>query len=158
MDPLIPPIPAAELVPQQGKMVLLRNAIAGGTNSTLCDADLRADGLFSRQGKVPSWVGLELLAQAVAAHAGLAARREGKSPEIGFLIGARSAEFSAPFFPSGRILHVMAEKLWGDEELFSFDGTVRDAATDEVLARARLNFFRPRDLKSFSHSTRGNAP
>ena len=49
---------------------------------------------------VPVWVGIELMAQAIAAHAGLGARREQKPPRAGMLLGTRRFEASAAYFPA----------------------------------------------------------
>ena len=46
-------------------------------------------GLFVEDGQVPAWVGIEYMAQAIAAWAGCRARAAGKPPQLGFLLGSR---------------------------------------------------------------------
>lgn len=149
MDALKAPLPAAEVAPHRGRMLLLRNVIAHAAGGTACDVEIRPDNLFFREGGVPAWVSVELMAQTVAAHSGMTGRASGKGPEIGFLIGVRRAAFHVPSFREGALLHVEVSPVWGEDELYSFSGLVRDAATGDVVAEAQLNLFKPRNLKEF---------
>jgi predicted hotdog family 3-hydroxylacyl-ACP dehydratase len=149
MESLIIPVPVSEVVPHQGSMVLLRNVIAHGADGTVCDLEIHSQSLFLQEGGVPSWVALEYIAQAVAAHGGMVTRAAGGKPEVGFLIGARRVDFFVPHLMKGSRLHVAVHRTWGDEELFSFQGTLRDATTDKVLAQTQLNLFKPKNLSSF---------
>ena len=83
------------------------------------------------------------MAQAVAAHSGMAAHLSGKPAEIGFLLGTRRADFFTEGYLVGQTLHVSARHVWGEGELFSFDCSITDAADGRPLASAQLNVFRP---------------
>ena len=87
------------------------------------------------------------MAQAVAAHAGMASRKKGKLPDIGFWLGTRRADFFTARYRIGQTLHVSARHVWGEGELFSFDCSITDAKNGRCLAKAQLNVFRPANLK-----------
>ena len=137
------------VVPHRGKMCLLNRILSHQPEFTECEVRIGADSIFVGEQGVPSWVGIEYMAQAVAAHDGLSASgRDGES-KIGFLISIRKAVFFADFFYPGQVLRIQVQCLWGDQEFFSFQGKIQDAQTNSVLAEAQLNFFRPKNLKEF---------
>lgn len=143
------PLPAEGVVPHKGRLSLLRNVIAHSSSETVCDVAIDAGSLFHRNGGVRSWVALEYMAQAVAAHAGMIARQAGEKPRVGFLLGARRLELTVPYFKDGIILHVRAKHLWGEGNLFSFHCDVSLAGSDRPVASAELNVFRPPDVDHF---------
>ena len=149
MGKVKPPIRAADVVPHKAPMALLRHVLAHDAQATLCDVRIDADTLFLESGRVQAWIGLEYMAQAVAAHAGMVARRSGKPPAIGFWLGTRKADFFTPAFRLGQTLLVAARHVWGDADLFSFDCTITDAASRRRLAAAQLNIFRPKDIERY---------
>jgi predicted hotdog family 3-hydroxylacyl-ACP dehydratase len=138
-----------EVVPHRRPMSLLRHVIAHDRRSTVCDIQIGRETLFLTGKRVESWVGLEYMAQAVAAHAGMVGRRQRKPVKIGFLLGTRLIDFFTDGFVLGQTLHVLARHVWGEGELFSFDCTITDAVDGRRLAAAQLNVFRPADPDSF---------
>jgi len=70
---------------------------------------------------VPTWAGIELMAQAIAAHAGLSGRRAQRPPRNGMLLGTRRYQTEAPYFPEGMRLEVSAQRELGDSGV---DGAV----------------------------------
>jgi len=142
MEQVTLPIPVVEVVPHKPPMSLLRHVIDHDAEATRCDVRIEPDALFLANGRVDAWVGLEYMAQAVAAHAGMAARLAGKSVDIGFLLGTRRADFFTDGYVVGQTLHVAARHIWGEGDLFSFDCSICDAADGRTLAMAQLNVFR----------------
>ena len=101
-----------------------------------------AGGLFADADGVPSWVGIEYMAQAVAAWSGARARAGGGSPRIGYLLGSRRYEATVATFAIGAELQVSAQcELLGDNGLGMFD--CRIAQDGRVLASGRLSVFEP---------------
>jgi predicted hotdog family 3-hydroxylacyl-ACP dehydratase len=143
------PLPAEHVVPHQGRLSLLRNVVAHSSSETVCDVLIGEDSLFHRAGGVGGWVALEYMAQTIAAHAGLVARGKGEQPRVGFLLGTRRMELSAPLFRVGETLLVRAQHLWGEGDLFSFHCSVTLEGSDQTLASADLNVFRPPHLEHF---------
>ncbi|MBL8024194.1 MAG: 3-hydroxylacyl-ACP dehydratase [Elusimicrobia bacterium] len=141
------PLPAETVVPHKGRISLLRNVLSHNENETVCDVLIHPDSLFLENGVLGAWVTLEYMAQTVAAHAGVVARKNGGHPQIGFLLGARRLELHTPFFRMGEILHVHAKHLWGEGELFSFSCTVYLGGGGGPVALAELNVYRPAHME-----------
>lgn len=130
--------PAAELLPHAGKAVLIDRILEDTKDSIRVSAAVRSDNPYLVPGLgVPTWVGIELMAQAIAAHAGLGARRERRPPRAGMLLGTRRYECRAPYFRVGDELEVRAVRDFGDD-----GGLAACACTilhgDEVLAEATI--------------------
>ncbi len=137
----------AEIVPHAGEMVLLARVVSHAGDETVCAAQIGDDVLLATpEGDVPAWMGLEYMAQCIAAHAGLVGRASGEPPRVGFLLGARLVTFHARCYRRGQRLAVRAHRLWGGPRgMVAFDCDVTDAETGTVLAEGRLNCFMPGD-------------
>ena len=108
--------PTSELLPHRDRAVLIDTVLEDSTDSIRVRARVRADNPYFVPGRgLPAWVGIELMAQAIAAHAGLGARREQKPPRAGMLLGTRRYEATAPYFPEGAELEVRADRDFGDD-------------------------------------------
>ncbi len=147
MEKITLPISVEEVVPHKAPMSLLRHVIAHDSEITVCDVRIESDTLFLEAGRVDAWIGLEYMAQAVAAHAGMSSRQSGKSPEIGFWLGTRRADFFTKGYRVGQTLHITVRHVWGEGELFSFDCSITDASKGRCLAKAQLNVYRPPNIK-----------
>jgi predicted hotdog family 3-hydroxylacyl-ACP dehydratase len=141
------PLPYApgELIPQAGRMVLLDEILEAGENHIVASLTVRPDGWFSdASGAVPAWVGIEYMAQTVAAHSGYHRRRRGQPVDLGFLLGTRHYDCSVAAFPGGARLSVRAEKLLeGADGMAVFE--CRIAGDRGIAAVANLNVFLPPD-------------
>ena len=134
---------AGRLLPHSGPMSLLHQVVAYDDESTTCSVEIRPDSTFVSDGQVGPWVGLEYMAQAVAAHGGLALRRKGQPVHIGFLLACRSINFETGPFCVGQTLHVRASPLWGNERLLKFSCSIKDADTGCLLQQADLSIYDP---------------
>jgi len=137
--------PPAEILPHAGAMVLLSRVLHHEEDHTVCAVDIDSQSMFrDAAGNVAAWVGIEYMAQCIAAHAGLVGRASGKPPQLGFLIGSRRVDFHTPGFRRGQTLEATARRVWGGAEgLVSFECTLLDASTRALLAEGRLNCFTP---------------
>lgn len=138
-----PPIP--ELIPHTGPMILLDRVLAHSPERTTCERTIRADDIFlsQPQNDVPVWIGIEYMAQCVAAHARLLIRGvpRGALPKRGFLVGARQIHFHTSGFRIGQRLQISAKPATGVLNFLSFDGEVRDAETDALLVAGQIHIF-----------------
>ena len=67
-------------------MVLIDKVVETGEDYIVVDLMVRDDSLFSSADRtVPAWVGLEYMAQAVAAYSGYQRKLHGQEIELGFL-------------------------------------------------------------------------
>ena len=142
------PYSVEELLPQSGRMVLLDKLLEVGENHIVTELAVRDDGLFSGPGhSVPAWVGLEYMAQTVAAYSGFYRRQAGLEIDLGFLLGTRYYECSVSDFPCGARLRVLAEKVMdGANDMSVFACRLEG---ENILAESKLNLFLPRDARAY---------
>ncbi|MDW3712582.1 MULTISPECIES: hotdog family protein [Pseudomonas] len=133
--------PIAELVPHAGDMILIDRVLRFGDEDVETLATVRP-GLFSQDdGSLPAWVGVELMAQSIAAYAGCQARQAGQPVELGFLLGTRNFQCDVDRFPAGAELHISATRtLQDDNGMGVFECRLEGPG---LTAFARLNVFRP---------------
>jgi predicted hotdog family 3-hydroxylacyl-ACP dehydratase len=147
------------LVPHSSTMVLLDRVRAVDEESLLAEVDIEEDTLFCDGREVGAWIGVEYMAQAIAAHAGYHARLRGEPVKVGFLLGARRYECSHPGFVIGDTLRVRIQRaLQGENGLAAFDCRI-DAGDDldtAPLAKATITVFQPDDVSEFLNGNNGS--
>ncbi|WP_029049621.1 hotdog family protein [Cupriavidus sp. amp6] len=140
--------PVAEVVPHGGAMLLLDALVQADDNGCAARATVRSGQLFVDQTGMPGWVGIEYMAQAIAAWAGVRDRRAGRPPGIGFLLGSRRYECDVPAFPIGSELTISVQaELIGDNGLGQF--ACRLALDGREVAHANVSVFQPADAQAF---------
>lgn len=145
------------LLPHAGPMVLLDRVLMVGDENVRAVATVRRDGLFAAPAArgVPAWLGMEYLAQAIAAWSGFHERARGRPVSPGFLVGARKFRSSDGVLPYGVVLTLEAERLMEDGEgIGVFDGRVSGAGVEQM---GRLKVYLPKDPDRYwaGQSTRG---
>lgn len=145
--------PIAELIPHAGDVILLDEVVHFDAESLRARATVRAHSPFhTEDNTLPSWVGLEFMAQAVAAWAGCQARVADNAVTLGFLLGTRRYECNISHFPQGMSLIVdVACSLQDASGMGVFECHI--SSSNVVLATARLNVYRPRDASTFTQET-----
>ena len=134
--------PIATLLPHAGPMCLLERVTEHQRSHTVCSVDPSRSALLAApDGSVPVWVGLEYMAQCIAAHGGLVARALGEPLRPGVLLGSRRLRFGVGRFASDRELRVTARHHRGERGLVSFDCEVREASGGPPLVEGRLNVY-----------------
>lgn len=129
------------LLPHSGRMRLLSRVVEHVPERTVCAVEVSDSGLFAEaDGSVPAWVGLEYMAQCVAAHSGLVARALGVPRERGLLLGTKRTELLVDRFAPEARLSVVSEHLRGERGLVWFDCRVDDA-DGTLLARGKLSVY-----------------
>ncbi len=130
----------AELQPHSGPRRLLARVVSHAPARTVCALDPAGSELFrDSEGGVPGWVALEWMAQCIAAHGGLVARREGRTPSPGMLVGAKRVALARGRFAAGEGLEVEARYTGGAGALASFDCSLRAGA--EIVATGSLSVY-----------------
>jgi predicted hotdog family 3-hydroxylacyl-ACP dehydratase len=135
-----------EILPHDGRMLLLDEMLDAGPEHVVCAVTIRRETMFcDGVNGVPSWVGLEYMAQTVCTYSGIDEARIGKRPSIGLLLGSRRYKAEAPFFPIGSRLRVRADLLLRDEsDLVAFACSIAEG--DRVLALGDVKAYRPKDV------------
>jgi predicted hotdog family 3-hydroxylacyl-ACP dehydratase len=138
-----------EILPHRGTMLLIDRVLAFRGESVSVEYVPRADAWYAdAAGNMPAWIGIELMAQAVAAHVGLRKQREGAPPKQGALLGARRYSATQPAFPAGEALRIDTSVAFRDDTgLAAYDCTI--SAGDKEVARATLKVFEPEDFAAF---------
>jgi predicted hotdog family 3-hydroxylacyl-ACP dehydratase len=124
-------------IPHRGGMRLIDRVLEIDDEHVVAEVDVPFDGLFVRDGRVPSWIGIEYMAQTVSAWAGHRGRALGNGPRPGLLLGSRRYEAHGDGFPSGALLRVEVRcELIGANGLGQFDCRIvmegRDVATARI--------------------------
>lgn len=136
------------VVPHRGRMLLVHRLLARDDDSVVVGADIRADNLFADTQGVPAWIGIEYMAQAIAAWAGCRALARNEPVRIGFLLGARRYDGDPRHFAIGMTLRIEAHReLFGDNGMGMFACRILEGETE--LARAQVAVFEPPDPKAF---------
>lgn len=131
----------ADVVPHSGKMSLLSEIVDYGEDWLKARVNIKKDSMFSDGEGVPAWVGLEYLAQTVAAYAGLLEREQGCLPKIGFLLGTRKYECTQDKFLIGQTLELKVElEFQGENGLASYRCYLE---SEGVKADAWINVYQP---------------
>ena len=129
------------VVPHSGRMVLLDRLVAFDGESLAAEVLIRPGALFADEQGVGAWVGVEYMAQAVAALAGIEARQGGGSARIGYLVGARHYSCNVPYFPLGTALRISVRRDGaGDLRLGSFACSITG---EGIVAEATVTVFQP---------------
>lgn len=141
-----------DLLPQRGIMRLLDEVESWRAEGIVVrahcdDAAWYAEG----SGGMPSWLGIEMMAQAIAAHVNLLSRAPGQPIRRGVLIGTRSYRADPTRFTGGTRLTVRADVVFRDESgLGAYDCTITSGR--DILAEATIKVFEPDDFEQFVRS------
>lgn len=135
-----------ELLLHRPPMLLLKAVSNWDEGQLEALVDPRDSQLFiDADGKIPSWVGIEYMAQAVGALAGIESLRAGNPVSMGFLLGTRRYHTDIPHFDVDQELRVKIHQLLRDEtNLVLFNCEI--FAGEERLAHAELKAIQPKDI------------
>ena len=78
--------PVARLLPHASPMIMIDRVVSVSEDYFEAEVVVRPDSLFCDGTAVNAWVGIEYMAQAVAAYAGAEAIAAGRPVKIGFLL------------------------------------------------------------------------
>jgi predicted hotdog family 3-hydroxylacyl-ACP dehydratase len=108
---------------------------------------ITAESMFADTQGVPAWIGLEYMAQTIAAYSGLQERLQGGRPKVGFLLGSRKYLCNAERFAIGqRLVVTVSPELQGSNGLNVFNAELHG---DGISASAVVNVFQPDDADRF---------
>lgn len=135
-------------IPHSGPMSLLDHISHFEPGKLLAQVTLTNASSFAEDFGVPGWIGIEYMAQAVAAYAGREAQLEGRRIEIGFLVGSRRYQCLCDQFPLHQLLTIeVLETLRDPEGLSVYSCRILSDTTE--LASAKLNVYSPEDADEF---------
>ncbi|MDQ2069983.1 ApeP family dehydratase [Natronospira bacteriovora] len=127
------------LLPHGGDMRLIDElASHGDVQAHGCVRLTPAHPFLDADGQVPAWVGLEMMAQTVAAWSGARGQARGERPRMGYLLACRSFDADIPAFPVPGELDIHMQELMRQDNGFgSYSGEIH--LDGRVVARGRLS-------------------
>jgi predicted hotdog family 3-hydroxylacyl-ACP dehydratase len=141
-----------EVLPQRGSMRLLESVESWRPEGIVARTRCEPGAWYAdATGAMPAWIGIELMAQAIAAHVNLVSRAPGGAARRGVLLGTRSYTADSRRLCAGARLTVYADLVFRDQSgLGAYDCHIRDADGD--LAKATVKVFEPDDFEQFVRS------
>lgn len=141
--------PVEDVLPHRGTMRLVDEIVACDDEAVAVLASVDPQGWYAdAQGAMPAWLGIELMAQAIAAHVGLIAMRAGGRARPGVLLGASRYEAHICAFASGARLRIEAKELLKSEQGHgAYECTI--ALDGRCVAQAVVKVFQPTDFHAF---------
>jgi predicted hotdog family 3-hydroxylacyl-ACP dehydratase len=134
--------PIADLLPHAPPMVLLDAVESWDDDRAIARVTIGPGIPFHQAGRgVPAHVGIEYMAQACGAFAGLEALAAGEPVRIGYLLGTRAYRAALDWFADGTQLTVSAVQVFRDGTMGVFDCAI--TADGRELATAQLNVYQP---------------
>ena len=130
----------ADLIPHTGQMIFLDRVISFEPSSLSAELVVRDDCLLGDSKTVPSWTGIEYMAQAIAAYAGIQSKQAGEPIKLGFLLGTRRYLTNISCFNVGTRLTITITKIIQDDKLSVFDCKIYG---EDIEISANLNVFQP---------------
>ena len=142
--------PIEAIIPHRGSMLLIDAVDRFDEEALSAHATVDAHAWYAdADGAMPAWIGIELMAQAIAAHVALLAMRGGGCARPGVLLGSRSYKAMQPAFASGGapLLIRATELLRSEAGHGAYECTIRHGDLD--CAEAVIKVFQPPDFQSF---------
>jgi predicted hotdog family 3-hydroxylacyl-ACP dehydratase len=138
-----------DLIPHRGHNLLLGKVLHADGTSVIVSGQVPFSGWYLEQDKtMPSWISIEMMAQAIAVHIGLESRQHGGPVKPGMLIGCKSLEILISAFEASEKFRVRAEVVYRDDSGFAaYDCVVSGKAGD--MAKATLKAYQPENFKTF---------
>ncbi len=146
--------PVSELLPHQGKVLLLDRVLEHDPESTTTRVFIERQTWLKREdGSVTSWVALEYMAQCIATHEGIRAYLRGVPPVRGSLAAAVGVRLYRSYFRAGEVLRVRTRLVLGRPGLgvLSHFCTVhedRPTGDGQLLVEGRLSIAIPKPSPS----------
>lgn len=130
-----------DIVPHKPPMLLLDKIVKQHDNVIICETKISEHSIFydNNINGIYAWVGIEFMAQAIAAYAGIL--HYPAEPELGLLLSVRKFVTEKTCFSVGEILTIRAEKEYMHDSVGVFNGAI--IIEGEQVASARLNTIVP---------------
>ncbi|MGB1263394.1 MAG: 3-hydroxylacyl-ACP dehydratase [Cognaticolwellia sp.] len=140
-----------QVLPHQSPMILIDSLEHYDSDSCRCTVTIAPESAFFDANKksVPSYIGSEYMAQAIAAFAGANTLDAQGEVQIGFLLGSRKYKTQRGYFSLGETLTITIKELYREDSgLRVFECEIL-SAEHEILAQANINVFQPKDPQAF---------
>ncbi|MGO2011028.1 MAG: ApeP family dehydratase [Pseudoalteromonas sp.] len=142
--------PIETILPHTAPMILIDSLDSYDENNGCCSVTISPQSNFydADTKSVPSYVGIEYMAQTIAAYANANHIDSGAKVEIGFLVSSRKYKMYNNEFLLNSKLTIKVEKLYSEANGLSAFGCVIQQA-DKILVEAKINVFQPENPEQF---------
>ena len=120
-------------------MILIDEVVSYDDNALIAAVTITEASLFLTRDGVPGHVGIEYMAQACGAYAGVHARDSGDPVRIGLLLGTRDYRVQVPWFRRGDRLLIAIRMVFRDEPVAAFACTI--TIEGKIVAEAQLKVY-----------------
>ena len=139
-----------ELLPHSNPMILIDRIIKCNDSEIVSEVIVNEDKLFlDKNLNIPAWVGIEYMAQTVAAFIGYQAKKSSGPIKIGFLLGTRKFHAHKTHFDHNHDYRIEATHLFNDQGLGAFDCKIIDQKNKEIYCEAKINAYQPDDIDDY---------
>ncbi len=143
-------IDVESFLPHQRPMVLIDKIIDSQADQLTAQVTINSNSPYfdeQLQG-VPNYVGIEYMAQSIAALAGVEAKLQQRPIQVGFLLGSRKLKFQIPLFEFGKNYQITVARLYQEESgLAVFDCSI--SFKNQVVASANVNVYQPENTQEY---------
>lgn len=143
-------LPVEQLLPHAGKMVLIDEILAYAEGQVTSRVRVSPQSLFfdAQLNGIHAAIGIEWMAQSIAAVAGITALQLGRPVQIGFLLGSRSYAPAKKVFADGEEYTISVRELYREDNgLGAFECNIYEG--EAVIAESKLNVFAPDNVEEF---------
>ncbi len=141
--------PIDRLIPHRAPMILIDEACGMEGDSFLAKVRITPASPFFTGGGVPAWVGLEYMAQTVAAYSGALGLTKGGEVKVGMLLGTREYAAQVPMFAAGAELEVLARlDIFQENGVSSVHCRIR-VPGGGIVAQAQITVIDVPDIRKF---------
>ncbi|WP_028769330.1 thioester dehydrase [Shewanella fidelis] len=140
----------ADFIPHREPMILISKLLAHGEDTLLTQTDISASSPYfdNKLNGVPNYVGIEYMAQSIAALAGVEAHMRNDIIRVGFLLGSRKLQMHISHFAAGQSYQTRVTRLYQEDSgLAVFDCQILH--NQVVVAEANVNVFQPQDTQAY---------
>jgi len=131
-----------DYLPHRASARMIDRLVEVDQHRVVVEADVTTHTRLVREGALPTWAAIEMMAQAVAVWAGARSQRQGRPPRLGFLLGSRRYEILEAEIAVGSTLRIEACcDFVADNGLGMFSCSARRG--EALVARAQISVFEP---------------
>lgn len=133
-----------QLLPHAAPMILIDRMVEVGEKSIHCQVNIDQHLLFFEEHNhsVPAYVGIEFMAQTIAAWSGFHALQKKQPSPIGFLLGCRRYHTNVSHFNQGQQLDIYATQILEDHNMAVFLAEIKHQ--QKIMATSQLNVYVPK--------------
>lgn len=139
-----------DVVPHDHPMILIDELISYDLENACCQVTMHEKSNFfnAERNSVPSYVGIEYMAQSIAAFANANEKDQGREVSIGFLVSSRKFKILVSEFTPGMKLQIYVTQIYAESGgLSAFDCYIEHKG--ELVSSAKINTFHPKDASAF---------